>query len=242
MKKTKKLLILMCIGALLLSFTGCGYLDNLRSTQARYLEDGSLVWNGETYKLLPDNPYLTPEMDYYTTVYATAEDVPVLLSRSNFLCPYDVSKDGNFLLSDVAYCKESLYEELSSRLSAPFQPDIVCYAYSVTDSHTGMLHNCYYTLTQEQWDTLEQILETAVPVETNEYWWTKSFWAVTLNLCSADKLLQKNYLDICITSEGYYLHIYGTDALIYQVPSELDPIIDSIVAQYKDSADYFYID
>lgn len=242
MKKTKKLLILAIVCVLLLSFTGCGYLDNLRSTQAHYQADGTLVWNGEVYKALPDNPYLWPQIDYYTNVYATAEDVPVLLSRTFFLCPSNVSVDRNFLIADVTYCRESLYEELSARLNAPFLPDTVCYTYSDIDFETGAVYDRYHILTQDQWDTLEHILETATPVENNEYWWTKNYWAVTLNLSSSDMLLQKNYLDVCIAEDGYYLHVYGVDALIYQVPDEHASTMDAIVAAYKNSIDYYGID
>ena len=105
---------------------GCTALDEMRQNHA-FVQDKDIVWNGATYRLLPACDTLCPDADYETSIYATAPDVPVLLSffyADNVLSP---SQDGRFLISffeDMIYCREDQYEQIKQRIRDGFADSI----------------------------------------------------------------------------------------------------------------------
>lgn len=98
----------------------------------------------------------------------------------------------------------------------------------------------HHTITRAQWSALERIIRTRAPEDNQQYWWTKDHMAITVNLCSYDRFMQKNYVDICLTDEGYFLQVYEGDGVIYAVPEEYTPLMDAIMAAYREGYVYAY--
>lgn len=238
MKKIYKSILAFALALmLLLSLSGCGALDQMRSEQAHNLGYGTIRWNGETYRALPICDYLYPIMDYTASIYVTDEDVPVLLSTMFHQETLDVSVDKNFLhapWTNVYYCREPLYEELCQRIKAPFEPDMICYEFSVYNEDTGKFEDRYYKLTDGQIEGLEEMLRgEALP--NNDIMWEKQYWGMTLYKSSEDRLLKKDYMDIYYTGNGYFLltRPEGSAEQLYAVPQKFNGLLDKITAAYK---------
>lgn len=247
MKKSLKrglalLLILMQIFVL----CGCKALDTMRANQAHYDDDGNIFWNGSVYKPLSACDELMPDVDYGTTVCITEADVPVLLSdvfAQDMLSP---SKDGVILQSDWSsknYCREDKFQEISDRIMAGFETEIVCYGYDVYDEETWEYSTEYYTLTQEQWEALELITETVEPTKMGEGWSLDYDWSVPLEERSQDMLFRRQNLDIAAAGQQYYLLLYtDTESLAFAVPDGCKATFDEIVKPYLEAYGSYWED
>lgn len=238
-KMLKRSLALVLVLVQLVLLCGCDALDEMRENQVFFDENGDILWNGTTYKALPYSDLLNPELDYMEQVYVTEADVPVLLS--SMLAQYYLfaSTDGEFLVSNLAepvyYCKASQHEALSARLLAPFEPDIVCYSYDVYDEETWEYDTQYYTLTQEQVEVIELVIEQVEPTVMGEGWSLDYDYDIWLEECSEDMLLRRNSMDIAVSGSTYYLFLY-TDAqtLVFTVPDGCKAAFDGIVSAYME--------
>jgi hypothetical protein len=240
MKKIYKRILTAALALmLLLSLSGCGALDQMRSRHALYLGDGTVVWNGETYKALPECDYLAPEMDYGPSIMLTEKDVPVLLSDIFFRDSLDVSKDKNFLYSyeiGIYYCKEEIHDEIKQRIRTPFVPDMVCYEFTVYNEDTADFENRHYKLTDAQIAGLEELMQSE-PLPNNHIMWEDQYWGITLYKSSEDLLLKKDYMDIYSTGYGYFLLLRpenGSEEL-RSVPQEYTSLIQDISRAFLSS-------
>lgn len=243
MKKIYKSILTAALALmLLLSLSGCSALEEMRSVQAYNLGYGTIVWKGDTYKTLPLCNYLSPEMDYTTSVYVTDEDVPVLLSNYVYQEMLDVSKDENFLhapWTNVYYCKEELHADLSLRIKEPFAPDMVCYEFTVYNEDAADFEDRYYKLSKGQLASLEEILQSE-PLPDNDIMWEDQYWGLTLYKSSEDRLLKKDYMDIYYTGNGYFLLLRpeGEAEQLYAVPQKFDGLMQKITAAYRSSNNF----
>ena len=246
-KNLKRGLTLLMAAMLLFSLCGCAALDEMRQNQALFDENGNLLWNGSTYKMLPYNEYFRPEYDDASDVSATASDVPVLLSPMLAAFSLSPCADGTVLHAwieeGVYFCREDLYDDLSARMTQLFTPELVCYSYSLYDEQTGEFSSECYTLTQEQVDVLELIVTNESPATMGEGWYLDYQWSVGLLESSADMLFQRNSLDIACSGSTYYLLLYTEEgSLAYTVPAGCNATLDAITRAYQESEAYFYKD
>lgn len=138
MKRTLKtaVCLLACL-VLCLALTSCDALDDARDHQAFYGEDGSILWQGNTYRALPVCEELSLMPYGRVTVYITEEDVPVLLA-SMLGAPLDVSADEVFLVTPyyyqdtptAVYCRTDRYDEIATRIQNGVE--LTCYSYEGT--------------------------------------------------------------------------------------------------------------
>ena len=216
---------------------GCTALDEMRQNHA-FVQDKDIVWNGATYRLLPACDTLCPDADYETSIYATAPDVPVLLSffyADNVLSP---SQDGRFLISffeDMIYCREDQYEQIKQRIRDGFETALVCYTYDIFDPEGE------YILTDEQVAVLELITSTVEPKTMGEGWTLEYDWSVMLEACSEDKLFRRYDLDIARVGKSYYLLLYtDTGTLVFTVPDGCNAQLDEITKAYVTAWESYY--
>ena len=114
--KTVAVILLVC--SMLFAVTGCNYIDEMRANQGFWQKDGSILFRGSEYILLPACEQLDPEWDD-AWIYITEPDVPVLLS-DKFGDWVDVSENGYFILATYenggtdlsVYCRKDKYEEI----------------------------------------------------------------------------------------------------------------------------------
>lgn len=240
-KNFKGIFVLLLVLAQLFVLSGCAALDALRKNQAFYDQNGDILWNGSTYKQLPDCPDFYPEISYETTVYVTEPDVPVLLSGIFSLASYTPSEDCLILLADddvnLYYCEASIYEDLCARIREPFVPELVCYSYDVFDEDSyAPSDTAYYTLTPEQVEMITTVVENTEPTVMHEGMTLDYPWAVYLEECSQDMLFRRNTMDIFCVGSTYYLRLFtDQEELLFTVPAACNDQFDRITAAQRES-------
>lgn len=238
MKKTKKMICILCLICLLLPLLcGCKKLDEMRTKQAFYDENGNILWNGAVYKQLPQGEYFQPNTNYENRVYVTEPDVPVLL-HDLFFKQWMIADDEGLILDNRGdvdlwhwyYCREDRYEELAKRLQEPFQGDMLYYSYWFFDEN-GEYGEQLYRLTDEEWGVLRQVLETAEPLEMDAGWKLAYDATVTLVESSEDRLFSREFLELMVCGDTYYLRLKldPRESVTYQVPEEAAPFMAQIM-------------
>lgn len=237
----KRFFSLLLTVLLLCSLSGCKALDEMRENQAYYTENGDILWKGSTYKKLPTSEELWPEFDGEISIYVTESDVPVLLSQTHCLSSYSPSTDGRFLMEDnhiedIFYCEASIYEDICTRIRAPFVPEIVCYSYDVPTEDVYEWDTAVYTLTQEQVEVITTVVENTEPTVMGDGMALDCLWTLYLEECSQDRLFRRNTMDISYTGSTYYLHLYtDQEELLFTVPSGCNAQFDQITAAQRKS-------
>jgi len=237
MKKTiKRILALLALLSMLFSLSGCMYLDELRKFHGFWGENGTILWDNTAYKELPAHQYLHAEGDPESSgVYVTEPDVPVLLSFSGDY--YRVSTDKLFLLNGTqVFCRVERFQEISDRLAAPFDPQILCYTYSTFDTEQNKSIEHRYDLTREQQDALSTVIKNTEPQTPGDGWTLRWDSRVELWECSEDMLLRNNCMALSQSGITYYLYLYPetpSDATkIFTVPTELNSVCADIMEEY----------
>ena len=239
MKKVKKLLAVCCLACLLMSaLSGCAALDEMRASQAFYDADQNILWDGAVYKPLPANEYFCPNTNG-DRICVTEEDVPILLQEifaKDKLYPNEdkMILESYYEYGAQYYCREDQYEELSKRLKAPFQPEMVCYTYWQFDVEKDEYVEEIYRLSDEEWGVLRKILETVEPMQVGEGWELAYDSFIYLKECSEDRLLRREFLELMCCGDTYYMQLNtGRERLIYQVPEEAVPHVAKIMEAEK---------
>ena len=231
----KKVLALFLAITMVFLFCGCDALDELRAQRAS-MEGENIVHQGVTYIKLPICPALNPEMDYERMVYLADPDVPLLLLTTYAKNIFYQSKDSNFLLhgSEVVYCREELYEQLSSTIAKGWEYTKVYYEYIVY-SEDGWDHEEHkYELTQEQIDALETLTTNVEPTTMEDGMYLRRDWTIALQESSEDGYFSRSSGSIVGTGNAYYLVIQ--DAKLrdqyFKVPDGLVSTFDDITKAY----------
>lgn len=236
MKKMTRILCLIAVFAMCLSLCGCGMLDDLRAKRATMTADGNIkLYDGTEYKLLPECKELSPTFYQYAEVYVVEENVPLLLTTTEYSLYFDKSDDGKLLLAydggqETYYCRSDVYDSVLERIQNGFTPQLYSYVYY--DAETGRAMD--YTLTQEQWNTIEQIMTTQKPLEIRESLLDNYDHCAGLYVSSADGLFSKNTIALYIYKGKCYVLDHEND-LQYTVPAELTADIEKILEKQIES-------
>lgn len=235
---------LLVILLLVLGLCGCDALDAMREAQTQYGEDGSILYKGVAYMLLPESEYLSPEYEVWEEIYVTDPDVPVLLSQAIYIERLAVSLDGNFLISmsdQAVYCREELYDSVFDQIVNGFEVAAMQYEYSVYDEEVGIHRRQTYTLTQEQWDTVYEVLETVEPVEVGRDWSINGQWYLYLYECSQDGFFKKGAMELVASENSYTLMLEdGEQTLAYLIPTEYKAVFAQIISTYVRASEELY--
>ncbi len=237
MKNTWKRLLLTALCLLMLfAFTGCAALDEARENQAFAKGYGEVLWNGSTYKALPENEYFCPVMSGDRSLCLTEEDVPVLLSSMYNLTFLNVSDD-EVLLRDYAgkivYCREDRFDEMSRWLKEPFQPEELCFQYGYYDFEKEEYVEGFYTLNQVQVDAINKVLTSVTPRKLED---TTSFSGMSIMVqeSSKDHLMRRDHVELMVEGLGAYLLVdAGKETLVYTIPDELLSVFTELATTYQ---------
>ena len=231
----KRISALLLVVILVCSLCGCSFIEQLRQSQAFYVDETTLTWNGSTYKLLPACDYLCPNLSYTSEIMLTEQDVPVLLCFFYTTAYLFQSENGAFLI-DVEgnyYCIEEKYDQICQRIAEGFTPEIICYRYDLYNEN-GELETKTYTLTQEQSDALALVLSTVVPVSYNDIQiYPQANYYLDLLQCSSDMIFQAHAAELSADESHFYLTVYTeSDVLVFTVPESYNDIFNQIISPY----------
>ncbi len=218
MKKFTRILSLIVLLGILLSFSGCSYLDELRAARASFAEDGAIVLaDGTKYLLLPENEYFYPDFTNDTYIYIVEdEEVPLLLIDTLGDRGYK-TQDGQFLRvystgRNQYYCREDSYDSLLERMNGDFTPELYCYDYYDYETYENQL----YTLTPHQAEAIEDVLANREPYTLPAGAKLDHDYQIRLYRYSSDYLFREQSVAICFAEGAFYV-VDGE--LIYQVPN-----------------------
>ena len=233
----KRLLALVLILMQLPLLCGCAELEAMRACHATVNRGTHYIhWNGKVYRPLAYGKYLTVDPQVRTYVFATDEDVPVLLSPVFYEKRLLASDDKQilwYMTGNVYYCEESVYKTISERIKAPFVPDTVCYRYQTIDPETHQLRLEYYHLTDEQIQAIELVASQTEPTVLSQGMYMRYDWNITLEECSEDMLFRRNSCRISKSGNTYYLCLFTDKGeVLFTVPSGCNAVFTEITDAY----------
>ena len=230
MKRTLKISALALVIAMLcLSFTGCAALDERKDTHAVWTQKGSkdsITYNGEVYKLLEKSDQCNPIYIDKQYVRITEPDVPVLLSL-RYGDTLNLSDDKNFISgyfvdSDVCYCKEDIYDEVTQKLEAGIEYTDYFYRYP-DNSGKEETDKCEYLSDEDA----ELVLGVVEKIEAKIDNSCENYQKIcTLAEITEDKYFARNKYGVyCDDSGNYY---FGFAATTYEIPEKYNSDFDRI--------------
>lgn len=234
MKKTKRWIAFLLVFALCLPLCGCSNLDEMRAAHAFWQKDGSVLWNGNVYRLIEDVPEDLAILYGQQEVYVTQADVPVLLSQMMGDC-FSVVADETMLWSHgwdggrVFYCREDVYDFMTEHLK---NPSLTTYYYTYwadTDADEA-----YYYLSEAQGNTIDELIATldfVVLDETFYHAFEANEFCLTLGKCDEEHLFSNDYVVEIAWKDGLY-YIISPNEYIAEVPNEYNDAMKSIVSVY----------
>lgn len=235
MKKWKRWLAFVLATLLCLPLCGCQALEDMRAVHAVWQEDGSILWNGAVYRKLEfggSDPELDVSYDY-TTIYITEPDVPVLMSEvfgdgmdvcaNGALLEYYDYAEGGYVL----YCREDVYDQTMAYLENGIKITTYYYEYYDYEAQQSMP----YYLTEEQKNTIQRILATAMPVlyDDMDEDWVDCF---ALYGCDDSHMFGHGVeMWLGVTESRYFIEM---GECIYYVPMAYNEIFAEIWKAYDD--------
>lgn len=233
MKRTKHVFALLTAVLLCLCLCGCNRLDEMRMNQGFWQKDGTILFNGQTYKKLP------AVSDYFnwdtnrTDVFITDADVPVLLSEI-MGDGFSVSHGGvllegfnSYVDETTQYCRADKYEMVCSMLDGNFE--IVTYGYEYYLVDADKLEG--YTLTEIQKAGLARIYDTAE--KRTQTFEENGEYDVSIYGYSEDKLFCRLLFSLIKDEKGKFT--LQNDEHICDVPKADYPLCEEIMKPYIDN-------
>ena len=206
-QKIRTILVLLLIPFLLVAFTACETLDDLRNTQGFWEEDGSISLHGTRYLKLPpcEEIAIDAETD---TFYITEPDVPVLLS-SMYGDYFSRSEDARFLRGNGEfYCHSDHYEEIKTRIENGVEMDHFCYTeYRFID---GITRQVTTVLSRPAIQLLNDTVKNSTPMALPEGATMSFDQTVHIYRSSEDALFRTYAFKLCRLSESYYITVTET--------------------------------
>ncbi len=236
MKRMKKLIAALLLCVLVLSCAGCANLDEMKASHAVWTdeEQTALEWNGATYKKLPTSSALEIWDHSEKNVFITAPDVPVLLVEQ-FGSPLNCSKDEVLLQSihwsendyPVFYCRADRYDELVKQITEGVQMPKIIYTYwSFEDDLNHMV--CF---TDAQKQAVETVLKTnPISLGYNGY---DEEYSIDLYRSSENHIFREMLCYISALNGQYRIIVPGPEDMLYEIPAELQPTFEAIMAPYE---------
>ena len=233
--------IALCLALVLcVSLCGCAQLDNMQAAHAVWVDEDTVAWNGYTYTLL-EGYWTDLNAQSATSIFITEADVPTLLitwfgesawvnSNGTLLSYYE----DDYLMGESGqkiFCRSDLSAWLEDAFINGYELETFQYEYWNTD--TGL--RCAYTLTPEQVQAVNTVMDTVEPFAVEEYYPSDKD-SVTLYGYSAYGLFIEDIGWIDCVDGMYYIFRenghegYGWNTDCYIVPNELYTVFESILA------------
>lgn len=235
----KNIAVILICAICVFSLAGCDVVGSLRESLGQYEETGEgtyIVYNGCKYKSLPYDECLSPDFDYYKSLYIAEQKIPILLTPV-LGTTYYISNDGVFLTDDYTssyFCREDKYDEIIKQINNPDIMQYICYthyAYSETDDtyiEKSILLN------EEEMLAITQAYIESTPTVVTEYTKPDYEYCIELYLCSKDTLFTKFYAELILANDEYYILNYETSNILsYKIPenkkSTIAKIFDTVM-------------
>lgn len=261
MKRMKRILALVLAVSLCLSLSGCRWLDEAKTSQAKWQGDGTFVLNGIVYKPIAESTYDLNTSGEFETGYITAKDVPVLLSflaGEEYYSYHDgiiietYGQDPNVKQSPTDeyyvfyYCHEDYYDSVVDRIQNGFEIDVYAYHYWKEENPSIWSKDYFssmdeYVLTKEERAAVDQVIAGIEMMEPDEY---KDALDINLTIplrgYSSDRLFYRDICDLVCYKDGYAICFEkesGDEYFYYEcpVPEEMNPTFDKIFRAYKEN-------
>lgn len=229
----KRVFAIFLAAVLTLSLCGCDALDEMRQRQI-FLNEDTVTYQGVTYRRLPPCDELQPKTDTDTTLYVTAQDVPVLLTTVLYEDSLNPSLDGDFLWGDSIYCREDRHEEILKTIQEGFTPTKMRYTYYTFDEDTYEDTMQEYVLTTEQIKALETVTANVTPQKLGEGISLSRDFTLWLEECSEDLLFCRDSMQLAASGSTYYLILeVNQETLAFPVPAGMNDTFDTITEAYR---------
>ena len=225
MKTVKRILCLFTAILLCLSLSACNALDELRASHAIKQEDGTILWNGYTYRAL-DCDYGMLNDSGRQIIPVTDPEVPVLFSRLEGH-PHYVSANGILLVSanymeDTVFCREDYYAWVQDGVENGFEVE----SYGFHTINYDYIDEKPRYLSQEERASIDRMLsETPTHVYSTEEW----MFCLFIYGFSRYDILQKYICAVMWTGQEYVLERedgYGFE--LYYVPESEWAVLDEL--------------
>ena len=239
MKKMKlialTLLIVLCVSFL----CSCDMLDELKAQRIIAQEDGTLLCDGQVYRILPklNNSYV--DCRFVENGFVVDEDVPLLLIQ-NFGRRAFIDPELNIIdYADEKYCLEADYDRYSEIIKNEnldrYKVDDWYYNYESDKSE-----RVYHIFDEKEMEQINAILQSAVVKETTD-WYDPNIEMLEIYRCDRTGLLRDDspltgiYRRFDGSSRG--IVVYNEMKNVYQyfeISQEQRGFIDDIFEKYYD--------
>ncbi len=251
MKKMMKCVaVLSAMLVFMSALTGCRQFEEIRQSHVTLTKEGNILVQGKEYRPLPYCEYLNPEWESYDrSLYLTAEDIPVLLSRQ-FGVRMDISKDKKFINShylgetvetvgldgkysydgatNTFFCRSDEYDSIMAVIEKGYEPDGYKCDYYDWEAD-GMVE---YVFSHQEAEAVEQVLKTKPVENSDELNFTQS---CAISSCMIGTPFSQYEAELWFgEDQAYYIDIYDLKnemSLYYQVPAELEAVFEGILAK-----------
>ena len=237
MKKFIKLILaLVLVFALCFSLSGCNVLSEPKEAHAIRIDEETIEYDGEEYKLLPNNEYFCPPFIESVSLNITESDVPVLLSEQ-FGDRGELNDDKTIIEyfdTSSFYCRKDKYQKVKKEVEAEFIKSGYCYSYTVFDEETYMSEFEYYTFSEKENDAIEKVLAygEVVVLENCSY-----EYCANLEIYSRNLNFRKDFMQLCYSNGEFFLLDVDKDQ---QVMYKADSSLNQILSQAMKKADRYY--
>ena len=245
MKKSIRITsLLLAILMLALPLVGCDRIDEMRANQGFWNDDGSISFNGETYKLLSPSTYLYLIINPYYKLEITDKNVPVLLSEE-YGIDARMTFDKMFIRALVGdrynvYCREDKYDYVEQSIKQHENMNYLGFYYPY--EYISISRKVEYfdnggkpvqLLTEEEIAALKEITSVeGTSFSDKEYELITEYGRVVIYYCSEDMLFRKESGIVFFLDPSRCRYIVDGDS-VYSVPEEYDDLFDDMFEEYR---------
>lgn len=220
---------------------GCDNIDELRAKQGFWNDDGSISFNGETYKRLYTNEHLSSST--WRDLNITEKDVPVLLSGwfQSAYATYSIDSSNIFIVwqnPDVPpeiYCRSDKFEYFSDLLKEGIVYDKFCFYYVGLDEEDDEWEDIRYILTDKEKAAIHDIIENEPKAE--DYNLEEGYDILSIFYQSTDGFFEKSSnIELLVSNSQCYITVREDDnERIFRVPDNYKKLFDGMLKNYRDS-------
>lgn len=245
MKKSIRITaLLLAILMLALPLVGCDKIDEMRAKQGFWNDDGSISFNGETFKRLSQSEYLNIVINSHHKLEITDKNVPVLLSEE-YGTDARMTFDKIFIRTLVGgryniYCREDKYDYVEQSIKQHENMNYLGFYYPY--EHISISRKVEYfnnggkpaqLLTEEETVALEDITSAeGTSFSDMEYELITEYGRVVIYYCSEDMLFRKESEIVFFLDSSRCCYIVDGN-FVYSVPKKYDNLFEKMFEKYR---------
>lgn len=250
MKTFKKLICLYLCFAICFSLCSCNFLDKMRECQAFWGENGTIIYDGKTYKKLSQCEYFDPEINTEKYLRITEKNVPVMLSES-FGDSAEIFKDNSIISLNKNnydkyngyyyndyYAREDVYESIEKRINSLDYFDGYAFEYTVYEENERLGYEIADTkwqmISSEANDTLDFLFEIGGGAYVDPSY-VEEYYLMDIYQVSKDFNFKKNCGSLYKTPQGIYISPYSqnSDKKYIQISVFYQDMFEEIIKDFE---------